>query len=417
MGLLGVPVAYCLFANWALKSDLAKIRAAGLPTTREELNDFYVIPEEEVDSTEMWLTAIQNLDDSEFQAQAEHLPFVGNGTVPNPGEEWEQLDDARKFVSEFKELLKSIHAAADVGGMVRFPVDFSQGIYTTLPDTQNSRTVTRLLQLEAHVALNDGDNIRVMHDILAMFALSDALQTEPCMISQLIRMALHAIGCDAIQTLLPACKWDDEQLAILQQSVVNARFSDSIRTGLLGERATTLTEISKFPFPLATSSRRAALPLFQMAVDALDHPWPEAIKQQHAILQQLETYNQGHLARIMTTPLLLLFGGTERYVLAGARNEARQRCTIAAIAAERHRLRHGQLPTSISDIAEHIFPAGVQTPADLISDPFTGQQLQYLMSETQVVIYSVGENGTDDGGQISSDRGHPPDVGFALPQH
>lgn len=414
MGLVCLPVAYFLFANWALKSDLAKIRAAGLPTNGAELNDFYFVPEGEADSTELWLTAIQNLDDSEFQTQAEHLPFVGNGTVPNPGEEWEQLDDARQFLSDSKELLKSIHAAAEVGGMVRFPVDFSQGIYTLLPDTQNSRTVARLLSLDAHVAVYDGDNIRVLHDILAMFALSDALQTEPCMISQLMRMALHAIGCDAIRTLLPACKWDDEQLATLQRSVVNARFRDSIRTGLLGERAMTLTEISKFPYPLATSSKRAALPLFQMAVDALDHPWPEAIKQQHAILQRLETYKQGHLARIMTMPLLLLFGGTEHYVLAGARNEARQRCTIAAIAAERHRLQHGQYPDSLSDIAEHLFPEGVQTPTDLITDPFTAQHLLYLMTDTHATIYSVGENGTDDGGQVDSDRGQPLDVGFSV---
>jgi hypothetical protein len=301
--------------------------------------------------------------------------------------------------------------------MVRFPVDFSQGIHTLLPDTQNSRTATRLLRLDAHVAVYDGDSVRVMNDIFAMFALSDALQTEPCMISQLMRMALHAIGCDAIQTLLPACQWDDKQLATLQQTVVNARFKESIRTGLLVERATTLTEIEKFAFPLSTSSTRAALPLFQMAVDAMDQPWPEAIHQQRAILKRLEAQEQGRLFRTMTVPLQLLFGGAEPYAIAGARCEARQRCTIVAIAAQRHRLQHGQLPTSLSDIAEQMFPAGVQTPADLISDPFTGQQLQYLTTETQATIYSVGENGTDDGGQITSDRGQPPDVGFALPQH
>jgi hypothetical protein len=87
IGLACLPIWYSLSAHWALKSDLAKIRAAGLPTSGAELNDFYVVPDGEVDSTELWLTAIHNLKDPEFQTQARHLPFVGDGSAPSPGEE------------------------------------------------------------------------------------------------------------------------------------------------------------------------------------------------------------------------------------------------------------------------------------------------------------------------------------------
>ncbi len=417
IGFVCVGIWYCLYVNSALQSELAAIRATGLPTNGVELNDFYVVPDGEVDSTELWLSAIRELDNPDFQTKGQHLPFIGDGSTPELGEEWEQLDEAREFVSEFNEILELVHTATDAGGVVRFPVDFSQAIHTLLPDTQESRTATRLLLLDAHIAAYDGNNTRVMRGILAMFALSDALQQEPCMISQLIRMALHAIGCHTIQTMLPACHWDDEQLAALQQAIVNARFKESIRIGLYGERAITLCAIEKMPTSLITSDRDAALTLFQLSIEAMDHPWPIAILEQHSITERLQTERRSILSRFTNTAVQLLFPATESFAVAGARNEARQRCTIVAIAAERHRLKHGQLPASLSDISTHLFPEGVQTSADLMTDPFTGQQLHYLIDETQATIYSVSEDGTDEGGQISSDHGQPPDVGFALRQH
>jgi len=414
LGLLCVPVAFWVYELQLLESELATLRDAGLPTNGAELNDFYVVPEGELDTTELWLKAIRELDDSDFRLRGQHLAFVGNGSVPIPGEEWDKLDEACTFLTEFNNNLRLIHEAADAGGVVRFPIDFSEGISVLLTDTQNSRMATRLLQLDAHVAALDGGSDRAMHDILSMFALSDALRAEPSMPSQLIRMAHHMIGCHTIQTLLPQCQWNDQQLATLQRAVGNAQFREGLRIGLYGEQAIILTAIEEMPSLLVTSDKRAALPLFEIAIDAADRPWPEAIRDQDKITALLEPDDHAYLPKMRVYIVQLLFPATENFTIAAANREAQQRCTITAIAAERHRLKHGQLPKSLSDIANHLFPAGVQAPADLITDPFTGRQLHYLMSDTQVTIYSVGENGTDDGGIISTERGQTPDVGFSL---
>jgi hypothetical protein len=417
VGLLCVPVAIWVNEFQTLESELAMLRDAGLPTNGAELNDFYVVPEGELDTTDLWLKAIHGLADSNLKMRGRHLPFVSDGAAPISVEEWDELDNARTFLAEFNNNLKLIHDAADAGGVVRFPVDFSEGVGTLPPETEESRTVTRLLQLDAHVAAHDGDGHRVLHDILSMFALSDALQAEPCMISQFIRMFHYMIGCHTIQTLLPQCQWNDEQLATLQRAVGNAQFREGLRIGLYGEQAIILTAIEEMPQLLVTSDKRVALPLFQMAIDAAERPWPEAIREQRKILALLAPDDHTFWSTMRVYIVQMLFPATDSFTVAAANREAEQRCTITAIAAERHRLKYGQLPQSLSDIADKLFPDGAQRPADLITDPFTGQQLHYLISDTQITVYSVSENGTDDGGIISSEQGQPPDVGFALSRH
>jgi hypothetical protein len=72
-----------------------------------------------------------------------------------------------------------------------------------------------------------------------------------------------------------------------------------------------------------------------------------------------------------------------------------------AIAAERHRLAHGQAPASLADLT---------LAAAEVLDPFTGRSLLYTASSTGFTVYSVGANSRDDGGQFT-----PPAVKGAAP--
>ena len=83
-----------------------------------------------------------------------------------------------------------------------------------------------------------------------------------------------------------------------------------------------------------------------------------------------------------------------------------------ALAVERFRLAHGTLPERLDALVPQFVSA---VPAD----PFDGQPLRYHRFERGYVIYSVGEDGEDNGGRErpadakSSDK-TPYDITFTV---
>jgi len=73
------------------------------------------------------------------------------------------------------------------------------------------------------------------------------------------------------------------------------------------------------------------------------------------------------------------------------RHLAHLRATHTALAVERYRLTKGRLPQSL----DNLVPTYLET---IPTDPFDGENLKYRTLETGFVVYSVGEDLTDEGG-------------------
>jgi len=72
--------------------------------------------------------------------------------------------------------------------------------------------------------------------------------------------------------------------------------------------------------------------------------------------------------------------------------KASQQMVIAAIALKRYQLRHGQLPETLAALVPEFVPS-------VPMDPFDGQPLKYRRhADGTFLLYSVAENGVDDGG-------------------
>ena len=87
---------------------------------------------------------------------------------------------------------------------------------------------------------------------------------------------------------------------------------------------------------------------------------------------------------------------------AAVRKFANGQCSVdlarTAIALERYRLVHGEYPESLDVLAPQFI---AQVPHDVIN----GQPLHYRRtSDGQFVLYSVGWNETDDGGQVGLNK-------------
>jgi hypothetical protein len=83
------------------------------------------------------------------------------------------------------------------------------------------------------------------------------------------------------------------------------------------------------------------------------------------------------------------------------RHTAHLLATQTALAIERYRLTEGHLPESL----ENLVPTYMES---VPKDPFDGQNLRYIVRERGYVVYSVGEDLTDEGGAERDGRKRGP---------
>jgi hypothetical protein len=67
-------------------------------------------------------------------------------------------------------------------------------------------------------------------------------------------------------------------------------------------------------------------------------------------------------------------------------------CAIMALAIERYRLKEGKLPETVEMLVPGYLP-------QVYVDPFDGKPLRYKQTEPGYMIYTIGEDGVDDGGR------------------
>jgi hypothetical protein len=79
---------------------------------------------------------------------------------------------------------------------------------------------------------------------------------------------------------------------------------------------------------------------------------------------------------------------------ANRRSRANLRCAMVGVAAERYRLAHDQWPESLEELAKQGWIAAVPL------DPYDGQPLRYKLLHDGVIVYSVGADGVDNGGNV-----------------
>ena len=91
-------------------------------------------------------------------------------------------------------------------------------------------------------------------------------------------------------------------------------------------------------------------------------------------------------------------------------SEAELRCVIVLLAAERYRLRHNRWPPSVDELVNAGFLNRVPP------DPYDGAPLRFRLLDDGILAYSVGPEGTDDGGASKRQHliGPMRDIGYQL---
>ena len=116
-----------------------------------------------------------------------------------------------------------------------------------------------------------------------------------------------------------------------------------------------------------------------------------------AVVAKIGTISKIHILLRIIMPAL------SRVTTIDIRTIAQLRTAQVGLAVERYRLASGSLPDTLSDLVPAYLGA-------VPKDPFDGKELRYKKLETGFVVYSIGEDGNDDGGKEKPRKRTGPDA-------
>jgi hypothetical protein len=412
--LIGVG-AFALFRlrlKSKLRARIDAIRAAGYPVTCAELDKWYVIPPNVENAAYTFMDAFscyKNWD----KEKTEPLPIVGRGELPA---RTESLDEETKalitqYVTDNNEAIELLHTGAAIEHS-RYPIDLSAGFATLMPDLSEIRTGVFLLNLEAVLHAENGDGESTVRSIKSCFGIARSLAKEPVTVSQLVRSACQNRAATTIEHCINRIKFTDEQLAELINSVQKSERITDMSYAFVGERC---NGISFFKAPESLTPgiidgipARSILELYKAigmadagAIIYLDL-MEEYIKSAQLPLHQRHEAAKAVDDSFQSTSgvyvlLCIIMPDLARITTYDTRNIARLRTARVALAIERYRLAAGSLPDALTDLVPAYLDA-------VPRDPFDGNELRYKKLETGFVVYSIGEDLSDDNGKEKPPR-------------
>jgi hypothetical protein len=146
------------------------------------------------------------------------------------------------------------------------------------------------------------------------------------------------------------------------------------------------------------------LSLMTERIEAAQKPLHEQVVADRDFKARVDGLRLSRSARLAAIPYAVTgFGEAHR------RFHALLRCQVALVAAERYRRAQGKWPESL----ERLRPGFL---SEVPLDPYDGRPLRYKRLADGVVAYSVGPDGTDDGGTLDRDNPVKPgtDLGYRL---
>ena len=292
-----------------------------------------------------------------------------------------------------------------------------------LEDLAALKRCSQVLQLRAIAELADGQSAKALDDVKLMLRLNDSIRSSPFLISHLVRMAIASIAMQPIWEGLAEHKWSDEQLVALDAELAKLDFLADYEFAMRGELAFAIGSFenqrrtremivlkpggnSAPNKPVIVSLRFMPSAYFyqnELAFAQVQQQWilplvdvkarivsPEAARRaEDAVRAERKHYSPYKALALMAFPAL------EKAVVKFAFAQASVDLARVACASERHRLAHGAYPETLDALVPQFIE---KLPHDIIG----GQPLHYRReADGRFVLYSVGWNETDDGGQVA----------------
>lgn len=301
------------------------------------------------------------------------------------------------------------------------------------------RNVAQWLSAEIIFTLRERELDRAQENLWALQQLVHLHEDDRTLVSQMIRVAITGLALRNTWEALQSPGWSEHHLAELQRGWERINLFTSLEKGLESERLFLDTIFSQvraledsvaelnllnstgggantggkgFDYywqvmvvlPIQRSNRDAdellALRHEQNCLDSVrrlnqGNPWPTVERELRGYHEKLNQSLDGPMARVRYDLSSRMIPNTQKAALTAVRNETLRRLAVSAIAIKRYELNSHQLPLTLAVLVPDYLSA-------VPMDPMNGKPLSYRRNaESGFVLYSVGDDGIDDGGQAS----------------
>lgn len=402
-------------------AQFAAIHEKSWPVTLAELNRWYprVPPGENVAVLLGKAFTSLSLRSDSFLSQRDN-PGSGSSREDSPtGPRQQMVED---YLNRNDDALVLLHQASHVP-QSRYPIDLGTFSIRPYPHLANLLYSAHLLEAEAINEMHCDNPQSAVVSVQSLFALSHSLVKEPLVRSYLARLECQRIAIGSLQNLLSETALDDAQLDSLGDALEKAEDQRGLARAFIGQRCIGIYGFNLLGdtldltlLPVARSHPLRQRILVKLSVlfsspaylyglcgllrwDELDYlrfmdryiqtaqmDFPERIDAARELARMLE--QQGKLHAFSRGWLRGMNG--PRVILKDASITASLRAARIAVAIERFRLAHGELPHTLAELD----PFGLRA---LPSDPFDGQPLRYRKLANGYAVYGLGEDGADSG--------------------
>jgi hypothetical protein len=322
----------------------------------------------------------------------------------------------------------------------RYPIKVAPDwISTLLPHVQETRQVTYLLSLEGRLRAHNQDLDEALHNVRATLYASRAIDNEPFLISQLVRIACDAVAVGLLERVLASGQASEKALSDLQKELEQQSRTPYFLNGMRGERAgmdhlldnvqrgeitaAQFRQIQKQTASMTFNPSRPPRNEWLVELEA----WraylnirAERAQLLHLMNKIIELAKQPSWQGVYAIEALVteeskrsprlsdMIGSMDKLAFADARSVATLRTAYTAVAVERFRLAKGRWPNNLAEL--------VPLYLDSVPlDPFDGQPLRMIRKGRTQIIYSVSQDREDQGGSLLPySTGKGSDLGFIL---
>jgi hypothetical protein len=348
--------------------------------------------------------------------------YRGNTNYPQASDQAAPAERMLTALGKFAPELNSLREAAAARPLSRFPIHYEEqpswGIL--LPHLARIKGLTQLANVRALAYLEAGQTDEAFRDLMLGFRLSDSIKAEPLLIDHLVRIASLLIDLQTVREGLVRHSWTDSQLAEIQRTLATADLLAECKHAFEGERALSTSGLEF----LSTQGGRSVLDIlddggrnggssppvrvfpsgwfYQNMLGISEHfqdfTLPAIDSKARRIDTKLIAAGMERVQKSRTGPynifVKMLLPAVERAAIKSARAQTFCDAARVACALERSRIAEGKLPERLDSVVPK-FLASVPT------DIMDGKPLRYqLKPDGGYVLYSVGENLTDEGGKI-----------------
>ena len=403
--ILGGVIAILLIANgiwvWTtgsrLEKKLAALRAAGAPLTLADLDRDVPL---EKNAAVLFRRA-----SSDLKAISTELSSIyGGGRFRHGRLDDAELETIRSMLETYATVVPLLQQAAtrpDHHPLLDYTGGTDAFMQHHLDNIGDIRSMLRVLRARVILLLSEGRQEEAIETCITMSQLGRHSEREPMIIGYLVSLVCRRMAVDATNLVLHAGPLSEESRKVIEAELALYEGAEAYRRALKTERAyglesfrTTRSNCWLLLDALWNDATCYYLDVIDRYIALAERPYSEVAAMNLGATPDSRSF------RVVVDLVIPAIRSTRE---AMERTRARMRCLRVLNALQGRPEQAAEETPRLSDLG---------LPAAATTDPFTDKPLQLKKLPRGWLVYSVGKDLKDDGGQLSDEQ----DVGVGPPQ-